>query len=218
MIYTHPVLPLFWNPLLDNDSFCVGQSNVHAFEWIQKEKWPCQHVNIYGPKDSGKTHLGMLWAKKHNAVWLPCAHASFVNTKGKYVLDISSCSFNEQDILGFLEEIRESGSSCLWLSALPLHLYCSYPALRSRVIAFLCIQIQEPDDVLLLKVLKKAFYDVGFIVYPQILDFLVKRMDRSFSSIRTIVEKVHEYTLKHHANLSISVVKAALNWKNDCGM
>lgn len=212
MLYTHPVLPLSWHPLLDDSSFCIGKSNIHAFQWIQKEKWPFQHLSIYGPKDSGKTHLGMLWAKKHQAVWLPCAHPSFVDSKKNYVLDVDPHCFNEQDVFRFLEEVHALEACCLWLSAFPLHVHCSHSALRSRFITFLCTQIQEPDDVLLSKVLKKAFRDVGLIAYPQILDFLIRRMDRSFSSIRDVVGKIHDYTLKHRANLSISVVKSALDW------
>ena len=213
MLYTHPVLPLSWFPLLDDASFCIGNSNINAFRWIHKDCWPCQHANIYGPTDSGKTHLGTLWAKKHHAVWLPCAHASFVSPQGRYVLDNNCGILDDIELFRFLEQVQELQAQCLWLSTRPLHLSFLEPALHSRLVAFLCIQIQEPEDALLVRVLKKAFRDVGLIAYTQVLDFLIKRMDRSFSSVRNIVERIHGYTLKHRANLSIPVVKSALEWQ-----
>ena len=213
MFYTHPVLPLSWCPLLDDASFCIGKSNIHAFQWIHEDHWPCHHTNIYGPKDSGKTHLGTLWAKKHHAVWLPCAHASFVSPQGRYVLDSNLGSSDEMEMFRFLEEVQALQAQCLWLSTRPLHATCGEPALHSRLITFVCIQIQEPEDALLVRVLKKAFRDVGLVACAQVLDFLIKRMDRSFSSVRNIVESIHCYTLKHRANLSIPVVKFALEWK-----
>ncbi|PPE03116.1 DnaA/Hda family protein [Holospora curviuscula] len=214
MRYTHPILPLAWRPLLDDASFCVGKSNIHAFQWVHKEQWPCQHVNIYGPKDSGKTHLGTLWAKKCNAVWLPCPHSSFINSQGRYVLDVNINSLDEIETLSCLEAVQTLNAHCLWLSLRPVHLGNVQPALRSRLMTFLCVEIQEPEDSLLVEVLKKAFRDVGLIACSQILYFLMKRMDRSFSNIRDVVEKIHYYTLKHRANLSIPVVKSALAWKS----
>lgn len=210
---THPILPLSWRPLFDDVSFCVGKSNTRAFQWIQIETWPHLHVNIYGPDGSGKTHLGALWARKHRGVWLPCPHASFVHAQGRYILDNISHPVNEEEVLLFLEEVHRKKAQCLWLSHVPMHSGNMCPALHSRLTSFLCVEIQEPDDTLLIEVLKKAFRDIGLIACPQVLEFLIKRMERSFSGIRDTVDRIHQYISEHQVNLTIPTVKIALDWK-----
>ena len=211
---THPILPLSWRPLLDDASFCVGDTNEEAFQWIQAQTWPVHHLNIYGPKGSGKTHLGSLWARKEQAVWLPCSHESFVSPQGKYILDLTDQTLDPQELFFFLEKAHHHSAQCLWLSHAPLHFNETNPALKSRLTTFLCVQIQEPNDGLLLEVMKKAFKDVGLIACPNVLEFLMKRMERSFLEIGNVTEKIHHYITRHQVNLTIPTVKSALDWKN----
>jgi chromosomal replication initiation ATPase DnaA len=210
----HPILPLSWRPLLDDASFCVGDTNYEAFQWIQAHTWPVGHLNLYGPKGSGKTHLGSLWARKEHAVWLPCPHESFVSPQGKYILDLTDQVLDHKELLFFLEEVHYQSAQCLWLSPMPLHFNETEPALKSRLATFLCVQIQEPNDGLLLEVMKKAFKDVGLIACPNVLEFLMKRMERSFLEIGKITEKIYHYSAQHQVNLTIPTVKLALDWKN----
>ena len=211
---THPILPLSWRPLLDDASFCVGETNDEAFQWIQARMWPVKHLNLYGPKGSGKTHLASLWARKENAVWLPCPHESFISPQGKYILDLTHFSVNQKELRTFLEEVHYRSAQCLWLSHVPLHFHETEPALKSRLSTFLCVKIQEPDDSLLLDVMKKAFKDVGLIACPSVLEFLIKRMERSFAAIKTTTETIYRYVAQHQVNLTIPTVKLALEWSN----
>ena len=60
------------------------------------------------------------------------------------------------------------------------------PDLKSRLMATDVAAIEPPDDALLAAVLVKQFDDRGLAVAPRIIDWLVPRMDRSFSFARAL--------------------------------
>ena len=63
----------------------------------------------------------------------------------------------------------------------------SLPDLQSRMDAMASVRITPPDDSLLAAVLVKLFNDRQLTVSPQLIDWLVTRMDRSMGTARKLV-------------------------------
>ena len=64
------------------------------------------------------------------------------------------------------------------------------PDLQSRMEATDIVQIAPPDDALLAAVLVKLFTDRQLRVAPALIDWLTKRMDRSFAEAQRLVAEI----------------------------
>lgn len=213
---SYSMLPLAWAPLFDDASFYVSKSNEEAFRWIQTWplKAPLYHLCIWGPAGSGKTHLGSLWARRCQGVWLPSVDAHFIHPGQHYIVDLPFSYIlqnSSENLLHFLEAVREQKCYCLWLSETATSqwpIICS--STSSRLTSIPCIEIQQPDDTLLKNVFRKAFFDRGMDVPEPLILFLVQRAERSFHAIRRLVERIHLYTLQNQCPISMAVMKKNL--------
>ena len=58
-------------PALGRNNFIISSSNRDAITWIDSwPNWPgaSNSLNVYGPRSSGKSHLGAVWQSRSKAV------------------------------------------------------------------------------------------------------------------------------------------------------
>jgi chromosomal replication initiation ATPase DnaA len=77
-------------------------------------------------------------------------------------------------------------TSRVWPSALPL----TVVDLASRLRAAQPVELAEPDDDLLRRVLTKLFADRQLIVDRAVVEFILTRMERSLEAANLIVERL----------------------------
>ena len=77
------------------------------------------------------------------------------------------------------------------------------------------VGIRQPDDSLLQAILVKQFSDRQLKVKPEVISYLVIRMERSFEVARKIVAVLDEMALDGHKSVSISLAKTALGKLED---
>ncbi|WP_374974394.1 hypothetical protein, partial [Acinetobacter venetianus] len=165
-------------------------------------KWIKRIVNIFGPSGSGKSHL-----------------ASILKTKTK-CLEILAKELNENVIFEFktkealiIEDLNEKVSEnllfSLWNVALqdnkyllitstnPISAYkFKLPDLKSRASSSLMIGINLPSDDLISVILAKNFSDKQIKVEKKHIDYIIKRIDRSYEKISQFVSILDKYSLK----------------------
>jgi chromosomal replication initiation ATPase DnaA len=62
------LLDLPSEPRFLREDFIIGPSNEHAYAMIEAwPGWPGEALLLVGPRGSGKTHLGAIWAKRAHA-------------------------------------------------------------------------------------------------------------------------------------------------------
>ena len=211
-----PALPLQWNPQLTHNTFFVSPSNEAAFHWIMRWPWPFDHLWIFGPQGCGKTHLATLWAKEHQALWITPWNQPWEvdrSSKDRCVIiewdDVAAENMEQADLYAFLIRLQEMQMRCLWLSRSSAATWASVLAdVNSRIHAMVRVEITAPDDILLAKVLEKSFSDFGWKVGSHMIDFLVRRMPRSFSGVAALTQLIHQNT--HYSGLSIPLLKSIL--------
>lgn len=202
------VLP--FAPRLDfkREDFFVSPCNSEAFWGVTNpQKWPMKMLFLYGEKGCGKTHLAHLFSN----------HIQ----KARNLTEQDIISFSETVVLEDIDEIqdeallfhafnyvRENGIFLLMTARrMP---FFKLPDLKTRMNSVLSIAIHAPDDTLILSILCKLFNERQVQVEPEVMAFLLKHMERTYDSLRQIVEEVDKISLQKKHRITIPLLKEAL--------
>ena len=198
------------------EDFYVSPSNAEAYDYINNwPKWIKRIVNIFGPSGSGKTHLTSILKSKTS-----CMHIASNNLTEKTFLDFKT---KEALIIENLnEKISEEILFSLWNSAIhdnkyflitsqkPINSYkFKLPDLVSRVNSSLVIGINLPSDDLISVIIAKNFSDKQIKVKKHI-DYIIKRIDRSYEKISQFILTLDKYSLKKGSPLNLKMIKEVL--------
>ena len=207
-------------PTYDEDSFVIGNANQQALGWL--EKWPdwplpLKGLNFYGPPGSGKTHLSHLWARRSEAVALnSLSHFEqnqFLQTRHAVLDDFGvSGRYDDTAVFHLLNYINSVSGTLLILSPYPVAQHeSSLSDLRSRLRSIAAQEIALPDDELLKAVLAKHFTDRQCAVSDHVLNYIVKRMERSFSAAQFLSAEMDALALSHKAPVSLPIARQVLD-------
>ena len=184
---------------LGRDEFFVSSANSVAVETIENmENWPGRKLLLTGPHGSGKTHLAHVWASDVQAT---VTSASDLKTENVAELLQANVRIAVEDIGAIagqvaMEEalfhlhnlvIAEGGHLLMTATTPPGAWNFTLPDLASRVQSAGQIALQPADDLLLSVILVKLFADRQLVVKPDVISYLVSRMDRSFDAARQMV-------------------------------
>lgn len=191
-------LPLDLPPALTRDDFIVGPGNREAFSVIEAwPNWPAPVVLLSGPPGSGKTHLVAIWREATGGRSI--AAASLSNVTGEdielaeaiAIEDIDRGSYADADLFHLLNRARERGASVL-LTARGSAIAAELPDLASRLRAAYPVSLAAPDEALLARLLVKLFADRQLEVGQPLIDYAVRRMERSFAAASALVRGLDE--------------------------
>ena len=209
------------NPALDRDDFIVSKCNEDAIAWIDKwPDWPSATVglNVFGASASGKTHLGSVWKNRSNAVWVndpivdPIIIPEILGTRSNVVIDGFDNRWPGVPILHLYNLVRERGGSILIITPEPVSRLNVMPAdLASRLATLPIVEIRRPDDDLIKGVMNKLFRDRQIMVASGVLDYLLLRMERSFSEALRLVNLLDSTSLSENNAVTLSLARKILN-------
>lgn len=199
------------------EDFLVSQSNDAAVALVDGwPGWPLGAAVISGPAGSGKSHLGNVWRLKSNASVIDADAVSIARVPelaahGALVIEDIGRANDEQALFHLLNLVREQRLQMLLTShAAPGDLTVTLPDLRSRLKALPHAAIDPPDDQLLRVVLVKLFADRQLAVDPQVIAYLLLRMERSMDAARSVVAEVDRQALMMKRSVTRAVAAAAL--------
>ena len=92
----------------------------------------------------------------------------------------------------------------------PLKLKWKTKDLISRFTSFTNIEIKLPDDFLIKKILMKQFADRQLSLDSEQIEYISKRIERSYSSIIEIVDRIDNLALQHKKAISKYIIKEAI--------
>ena len=194
--------------------------NEIAINFINE--WPKTTINnnifcIYGPSGSGKTHISKVWMEKSNAIiFNGISDLSFDYLSGfdrNLIFEDIALNKNWPENLLFeiINEIKSSRLSLLiTCNSDPLNLKWKTKDLISRFTSFTNIEIKLPDDFLIKKILIKQFADRQLSLDSEQIEYISKRIERSYSSIIRIVDRVDNLALQHKKAISKNIIKEAI--------
>lgn len=219
-------LPLSLAPSYKSDGFVRGEANTDALEWLSIwPDWPLPQrgLNIFGPPGSGKTHLSYLFQERSAAARfnsLTDMNAIHNDHPSHVILDDfdKDGAYIHEAVFHLFNYLAENSGSVLILSKQPVARFLSsLPDLTSRLRAIAAQEIHLPDDKLLHAVMSEMFSDRQCLVAENIIDYIIQRMDRQFSSAQQLVQKIDLATLASSKPVSLGLVKSVLeaNGQND---
>ena len=72
------------------------------------------------------------------------------------------------------------------------------------------INIEKPDDELIFALILKNLSDRQISIEKKLIDYVIKRIDRSYSKIFDFIYKIDELSLKKQKSIDHKIIKEAL--------
>jgi len=187
---------------LSRDDFLVGGSNRAAFELLERwPGWPSTVVVLAGPVGSGKTHLVKAFQDETGAAVKTApdlceADVEVLVAAPAAVVENAHLGVDNTALFHLLNAARQADKTVLITSRTwPASWKITLPDLMSRLRAATPVEILEPDDDLLRRVLVKLFADRQIAVELGVVDYLVVRMERSLEVALRAVEAIDQEAL-----------------------
>ena len=200
-----------------DDDFYVSKSNQHIFALLNKwPKWEKNFLNISGDKFSGKTHLINIFLKKFNGIKFNSNSINNddlekIKTFQNVVLEDLDNKIDERLIYSLLNLIDLNNKFIIVTSSKPIvDIDFSLNDLKSRTKNFLLQHIQKPDDDLIFALILKNLSDRQISLDKKLVDYIIKRIDRSYSKISDFIYKIDELSLKKKKSIDFKIIKEVL--------
>jgi chromosomal replication initiation ATPase DnaA len=199
------------------DDLVVSRANAEAVALIDRwPDWPAPVVVLAGPAGAGKTHLATIWREASAAVPVsPAAIADAAASLGARfarIDDGDAAPIDEEGLLQIINAIRAAGSQLLLTARrFPGAWGVRLPDLASRLKAAATVEIHEPDDMLLAGVMTKLFADRQVEVEPHVVQYLVRRIERSLATAMRVVEKLDRAALEQKTRITRALAAEAVS-------
>jgi len=82
--------------------------------------------------------------------------------------------------------------------------------LKSRTKNCLVAKIDKPDDELMFALILKNFSDRQIVIDKKLINFIIKRVDRSYDKIFEFIYKIDEISLKKKKSIDFKIIKEVL--------
>ncbi|WP_192181406.1 DnaA regulatory inactivator HdaA [Mesorhizobium amorphae] len=184
------------------DELVVSGTNSQAAALVDRwPDWPSPVVVLAGPAGSGKTHLASIWHARAKAVAIEANRIedciAGLGERPALIDDVDKARIDEAGLFHLINAVRGAGSTLLLTARrFPLAWGVALPDLVSRLKAAATVEIHEPDDLLLAGVITKLFADRQVEVEPHVVQYLVRRIERSLATAMRVVERLDRIALE----------------------
>ena len=211
------ILDFDYDQNFKDQDFYVSKSNEFAFKLLNSwPKWEKNFVNLIGERFSGKTHLVNIFLHKFKGIKI---EANEINNeflkKIKVFENIIIENFNDkidENLLFTLLNIIDQDNKYLILSSKKPIVDYSFKLndLNSRSKNFLLCNIEKPEDDLMFALILKNLSDRQISIDKKLVDYIIKRIDRSYGKIFDFIYKIDKISLKQKKPIDFKIIKEAL--------
>ena len=199
------------------EDFYVSPSNQKAYDFINSwPKWIKRTINIFGPSGSGKSHLVSILKSNTSCLQIETKNLSdeiFFKFKTKETLIIENLDrkVSEKLLFSLWNITLQDNKYLLITSKKPINSFkFKLRDLMSRVTSSLIIGINLPSDDLISVILAKNFSDKQIMVEKKHIDYIIKRIDRSYEKISQFILTLDKYSLKKGSPFALKLIKEVL--------
>lgn len=201
-------------PSMGRNDYYVSNINKEAVTWLDIwPHWPSLGFVVCGPSGSGKSHLANVLETLSKGKIIDAKNISDINIndlsekKCLIIEDIEKYK-SEKALFHIYNLLMEKKNNLMITSNITMsEINFKLPDLKSRLVSLPQVNIGLPDDNLLKNILIKQFLDKGVLVDLEVIDYVIKRMDRSFEAIKKLVSKIDFEALEKSKRITIPFIK-----------
>ena len=215
--YNQKIIKFDYDLNFKNDDFYVSKSNKHIYDLLDKwPKWEKNFLNISGEKFSGKTHLINIFLKKFKGIKLESNLLNDDKLKElkihqNIILENFDENIDERLIYTLINTIEQDNKYLIVTTSKPIvDFNFDLNDLKSRSKNFLLQNIEKPDDDLMFALILKNLSDRQISLDKKLIDYIIKRIDRSYSKIFDFIYKIDEVSLKKKKSIDFKLIKEVL--------
>jgi hypothetical protein len=188
-------LPFDWPAPEGADAFIVTTANRAAVDGVDRAgSWPVRAAVLTGPRKSGRSLLGRIFAAK---------------TGGTLIDDAEQ--HREAEIFHRWNEAQETRRPLLIvaMSAPPIW-KVKLPDLASRLSATPIFTLGDPDDVLVAMLLEKLLGQRGLQPGPGVINYIATRIERSYIALMRVIDALDSAALSQHRGITVKLARIVL--------
>lgn len=185
-------LPLGWPADERQEDFIVSDSNARAVRHLDHwGAWPVMATILTGPRKSGRSLLGRLFARK---------------SSGQLIDDAERRP--EEELFHAWNAAQEAHRPLLIVAdRAPPAWKIRLPDLKTRLSATPVITLDDPDDALAAGLIEKLLLQRNLQVPPGLVPWLVPRIERTHIAILQAVDALDEAALARRVRLTVKLAR-----------
>lgn len=203
---------------LGREDLLVAPSNQEAVAWLDLwPDWPAPGLVIHGPEASGKTHLAHVWCTRTEAKLLRAKDIvgeapAIIGAAKALVIEGLENGVDERALFHLYNYLAGQGGTLLLTALTPAPRWpIRLPDLRSRLQALPSVEVGAPDDMLIEAVMVKQFTDRQLRVSPEVVAYVVPRLERSLAAVRRVVEALDQAALAERRAVTVPLAREVLH-------
>ncbi len=182
------------------ENFIKDSSNLDVFNYLSKfPSWENKLINLYGAKKSGKTFMLNIFKNKENFFYLNNndeLEKNFDNLFLKDKLIIDNILMDENKMFALVNHFILHNKYLIISSRIPItSSKLNLKDLKSRLNQFYLLEIKNPSDNLVYSLIMKFFSDNQVIIRKELIENIVRKIDRSYVRIDSFLTKLNELSI-----------------------
>ena len=200
-----------------DQDFYVSKSNEYSFKLLNNwPKWEKNFVNLIGENFSGKSHLINIFIQNFKGIKISADEITneFLKEIKVYenvVVEDLLENIDENLLFTLINTIDQDNKYLIVTSTKPIvDFKFTLADLNSRAKNFLLSVIEKPEDDLMYALILKNLSDRQISIDKKLIDFIIKRVTRSYGKISDFIYKIDEISLKRKKPIDFKIIKEAL--------
>jgi len=198
------------------EDFIKDISNSDVMNFLKKfPNWENKLINIVGEKKSGKTFILQIFKNKNQFLYI--SNATEFEKKYDKLFDadkliLDSFEINEERFFSLINNFILHKKYLIISSTEPLtRAKIKLQDLSSRFKQFFLLEIKNPSDELIYSLILKYFSDNQIIIKKDLIDYIVKKIDRSYSKINKFLLKLNDLSVIKKKKIDYKLINEVLN-------
>ena len=200
-----------------DEDFFISKSNQHILKFLNEwPKWEKNFLNIIGEKFSGKSHIIDIFLKKFNGIKYEAKSLNNdilkeIKLYENIVIENLNEKIDEKLVYSLFNIIDQDNKYLIVTTIKPIvDFNFSLVDLRSRSKNFILQNIEKPDDELIFALILKNLSDRQISLDKKLINYTIKRIDRSYGKIFDFIYKIDEVSLKKKKSIDLKIIKEVL--------
>ncbi len=200
-----------------DQDFYVSKSNEYSFKLLNSwPKWEKNFINLIGENFSGKSHLINIFLQNFKGIKITASKITNdflkeIKIYDNIIIEDLLESIDENLLFTLINTIEQDNKYLIVTSTKPIvDFKFKLQDLNSRSKNFLLSVIEKPEDDLMYALILKNLSDRQISIDKKLIDFIIKRISRSYGKISDFIYKIDEISLKRKKPIDFKIIKEVL--------